>query len=130
MMRNCIIIILFGLVYLPAVHADGKEKTLLAAAGPESSRWQQTSEKMPSSEYLRSVDNNQEIVKQQLQTYSARLLDSAGAYRPAIGLLGAAVAVATTDTRYTLNDSRTMGLVFRDTTGSDRSVLIEYRKYW
>jgi hypothetical protein len=129
-MRKYITSILCTLVCSSVVHADGKEKTLYAAVTPESSRWQQTSAAMTASDYQRSVSNNQAIVQRQLQTYSERLLDSAGAYGPAIGLFGAAIAVAATDTRYNLNDSKTMGMVFRDTTGSDRSVLIEYRKYW
>jgi len=129
-MRKYIINILCTLACSGAVHADGKEKTLLAVLTPELPRWQQTNAAMPSGDYLRSVDNNQGMVQHELQTYSVRLLTSTGTYRPAIGLLGAAVAVAATDTRYNLNDSRTMGLVFRDTAGSDRSVLLEYRKFW
>jgi len=130
MMRKYITSILVGIVCSSVVHADDKEKTLYAAASTEGSRWQQTSEAMPLNDYERSVSNNQELVKQQIKTYSDRLLANAGAYGHAIGLLGATIAVVSTDKRYNLNDSKTMGMVFRDTASNERSVLLEYRKSW
>lgn len=129
-MRIYITSILCTLVCSSVVHADGKEKTLYAAITPESARWQQTSTAMSASDYQRSVSNNQTIVQRELQTYSDRLLNSTGAYGPAIGLFGAAIAVAAKDARYDLNDSKTMGLVMRDFASGGRSVLIEYRKNW
>jgi hypothetical protein len=130
MMRKFITSLLCTLACTSAVHADDREKTLYAAATPERPRWQDTSASMPSDEYTRSVDNNRELLEQELRAYSERVLASAGAYAPAIGLLGAAVAVAATDSRVHLNESKTMGMVFRDTASSDRSVLLEYRKSW
>ena len=129
-MRNYIIPMLYALVCSAAVHADDKEKTLYAAASVERPLWQQTRSGMASQEYLRSVHRNREIVQQQLQVVSERLVTSAGTYGHAIGLFGAAVAVAATDQRYHLNDNKTVGMVIRDTASRDRTVLLEYRKIW
>ncbi|MDH3980415.1 MAG: hypothetical protein OEU91_07895 [Gammaproteobacteria bacterium] len=85
---------------------------------------------MSAYDYMLSVNNNQQIVQQKLKTYTDRLITRAGAYRPAINLLGAVVVVTATDRRYRLNDSDTMGMVFRDAIGNDRSVVIEYRIHW
>ncbi len=131
MVRKYIISILCTLACSSAVHADDKEKTLYAEFTPDHLRWQQTSTAMPSYDYyMRSINNNREIVQQELQAYSESLLANAGAYGPAIGLLGAAVSLAATDRRYRLNDSKTMGMVFRDAASSERAVLIEYRMPW
>jgi hypothetical protein len=130
MVRKYIIGILCTLAYFSAVHADDKVKTLHAELTPELLRWQQTSTAMSLHDYVRSINNNQQIVQQELQTYTDRLLTSAGAYSWAIGLLGTAVVVTATDRRYHLNDSNTMGMVFKDATGSERAVVIEYRLPW
>ena len=129
-MRKCITGILLTLVCFTAC-ADDREQTMYAAVTPSDPlRWQQTSLSMKPGDYLRSVENNQEIVQQKLQAYSEKLLASAGVYAPAISLLGAAVSMAAKDRRYSLNDSKTMRMVFRDPARSRRAVLIEYRKFW
>ena len=128
-MRKHLTCVLCALVFCSAVHADEGD-TLYASASPTLSRWQHTSATMPSSDYQRSVSNNREIVQQELQTYAERLRAKTGAYGQAIGLLGATIAVAATDTRYHLNDSKTVGMVLRDTASNDRTVLVEYRKTW
>lgn len=131
MMRKCITGILLTLVCCLTAYADDREQTMYAAVTTsEPVRWQQTSLSMTPDEYLRSVDNNQEIVQQKLQAYSEKLLASAGVYAPAVSLLGAAVSMAAKDRRYSLNDSKTMRMVFRDPARSRRAVLIEYRKIW
>ena len=130
MMRKYITSLLCTLMCSAAVHADGKEKTMYAAAPAAHSRWQQTSAGMASQEYQHSVNLNRDIVQQQLEIYSDRLLARSGYYGQAIGLLGAAAVLAATDRRYNLNDSKTVGMVFRDTASSDRTVLLEYRKVW
>jgi len=129
-MRNYITSMLCALVCSAAVHAEDKEKTLYAAAPTERPQWQQTSPELASQEYLSTVNHNREMVQQQLQVVSLRLLAKAGDYGQAVGLLGTAVAVAATDQRVNLNDSKTVGMVFRDTASSDRTVLLEYRKSW
>lgn len=129
-MRNYITSMLCALACSAAVHADDREKTLYAAAPTERPLWQQTSPGMASHDYQRTVDHNREMVQQQLQAVSVRLLSKAGDYGQAVGLLGTAVAVAATDQRVNLNDSKTVGMVFRDTASTDRTVLLEYRKAW
>ena len=130
-MRTYLAGILLTLACCFTVHADDREQTLYAAATtPQSPRWQQTATSMTLHDYQRSVDNNQEIVQRQLKAYSEKLLEGSGAYAPAIGLFGAAVSLAASDRRYALNDSKTMGMVLRDTARSKRAVLIEYRKIW
>lgn len=115
-----------------AVQADGDEKKTMYAAATtaEHPQWRQTSAAMTSGEYLNTVEHNRDIVQDQLETYAGRLLSRTGNYGRAAGLFGAAVAVAVTDRRYHLNDSRTLGMVLRDTVGSDRMVLLEYRRHW
>jgi hypothetical protein len=85
---------------------------------------------MSDAEYRRSVDRNRDIVKEQMDVYADRLLERAGEYGKAVSLFGAVAAVAATDRRYNLNDSKTVGMVLRDTASSDRTVLLEYRKVW
>ncbi|MGB5541726.1 MAG: hypothetical protein WBO37_16715 [Gammaproteobacteria bacterium] len=129
-MRNYITSMLCALACSAAVHADDRDKTLYAAAPTERPLWQQTSPGMLPNEYQRTVDHNRDMVQQQLQVVSLRLLTKAGDYGQAVGLLGTAVAVAATDQRVNLNDSKTVGMVFRDTVSGDRTVLLEYRKAW
>lgn len=119
-----------ALLVSAAVQADDREgKTLYAAANGES-RWQHTSAVMSSDTYQHTVHRNRDIVRQQLHIYSDRLRERAGAYGQAVGVLGAAVAIAATDQRYHLNDSKSVGVVLRDTASSERTVLLEYRKSW
>jgi hypothetical protein len=126
----CTLSIICTLACFSAVHADDKEKTLYAGSTPECPCWQQTNITMSAYDYMRSVNNNQQIVQRKLKIYTDRLITRAGAYRPAINLLGSVVVVTATDKRYHLNDSNTMGMVFRDAIGDDRSVVIEYRIPW
>jgi hypothetical protein len=130
MMRNYLITIIYLLAYTPAAHADDMEKTMLAAAEPGRSLWQQTSSAMLPYDYARTTHTNQRLVYQGLKTYSHRVLANAGDYGPAVGVLGAAIDLAANDRRYHLNDSKSMGVLLKDTASSDRSVLLEYRKSW
>jgi len=130
MMRNYLITIIYLLAYTPAAHADGEEQTLFAAPEPGRPLWQQTSTAMLPHDYARTTDNNKLLVYQGLKTYSDRVLANAGAYGPAVGLLGAAIYLAANDRRYHLNDSKSMGVLLKDSASSDRSVLLEYRKAW
>lgn len=129
-MRQCIMSVVCTLLLVAAVHADDRERTLYAAATAETQRWQQASHAMTADDYARSVDNNQDIIQQGLQHYSERLREHAGALAPTLDLVGAVVAVAAHDRRYSLNDSRTVGMVLRDTASSDRTLLFEYRTAW
>lgn len=132
-MRKLMASIFCVLACCTAVQADDKDKgkTLYALTQTDAPRWQQTGSGLsPDEDYLRRVDNNRKIVRQELQVYGNRLLFSDDYYGRAIGLLGAAVAASVTDTRVHLNDSRSLGMVFRDTAESDRSVLIQFRKNW
>ncbi|MGD2112874.1 MAG: hypothetical protein PVI50_05770 [Gammaproteobacteria bacterium] len=130
-MRNYTISLLCTLLCTAVVQADDKDKkTRYAAAPTEQPYWQQTRAAMPADEYRRSVHRNRDIVQQQLEVYSDRLLARAGEYGKAIDLFGAAVALAATDRRYHLNDSKTLGMVLQDTASSNRSLLLEYRMHW
>ncbi len=133
MIRKLMTGVLSALVYCTPVPADDKDKgkTLYALTPIDAPLWQQTASALyPDEEYLRRVDNNRDIVRQELQVYGKRLLHSDDYHSRAIGLLGAAVAASITDTRVHLNDSRSLNMVFRDTAESDRSVLIQFRKNW
>lgn len=130
MMRNYLIIIIYLLAYTPAAHADDKEKTMFAAVEPGRPLWRQTSTAMLPHDYTRTTYNNKRLVYQGLKTYSHRILANAGAYGSAVGLLGATIDLAVNDRRYHLNDSKSMGILIKDTASSDRSVLLEYRKSW
>jgi hypothetical protein len=113
------------------VQADGGDSsTGYAAAETVRPAWQSTSLAMSDAEYRRSVDRNRDIVKEQMNVYADRLLERAGEYGKAVSLFGAVAAVAATDRRYNLNDSKTLGMVLRDTASSNRTVLLEFRKAW
>jgi hypothetical protein len=128
MMRKLLIIITLVAVNAPA-GADDKDKTLFAAAGHHP-QWHPTRADMPAADYERSTRNNLELLEQGLTAWSSRVRDSGAAYVPVAGLVGAAVSLAAGDRRYSLNDSKTMGVVLRDSADSNRAVLIEYRKIW
>jgi hypothetical protein len=134
-MRKLIAGIICTLACCTTAQADDKDKgkTLYALTpiDADTPRWQQTDDALYSDEdYLRRVDNNRKIVRQELQVYADRLISSDDYSDRAIGLLGAAVVGSLTDTRVHLNDSRSLGMVFRDTAESDRSVMIQFRKTW
>jgi hypothetical protein len=131
MMRKYRISILCTLAVLSAVHADDRENTQYAASPTDHPQWQQTSTALLSrNDYLRIVNDNREIVQRRLQAYSESLLEDTGVYSPAVSLLGTAVSLAASDRRYSLNDSKTLGIVFRDAANSDRALLFEFRKGW
>lgn len=130
-MRRIMTGMLCTLLCATTVQADDRDsRTHYAAATTQPAVWQSTSPVMSYADYRRSVYHNRDIVKQQVGVYADRLLDHAGDYGRAVGLFGVAVAVAATDRRYHLNDSKTVGMVLRDTISSDRTVLLEYRKAW
>ena len=56
------------------------------------------------------------------------MLDGEGVYGGTAGLVGAAVAVAATDTRVNLNNNGTMGVLLSDTVSADRTVMLQFRK--
>jgi hypothetical protein len=131
MMRRIITGMLVSLAICPVVQADGKGDTLYAPASTENPGWQQyDNAALSEEEYLRSVDHNREVIQQELQVYANRLVPSDSYYGAAAGVLGAAVAASVSTACLHLNDSRTLGMVFRDAADSDRSVLIRYRKTW
>ena len=68
------------------------------------------------------------VVRQELRVFASRLLDGEGAWGGTARLVGAAVAVAATDTRIDFNDSGTMGVLLRDTAASNRTLLFQFRK--
>jgi hypothetical protein len=131
-MRKFMTSLVCSLLCVGVVHADGDEKKTMYAAATtvERPQWRQTSVTMTSGEYQETVAHNRDILQDQLEDYAGRLLNRTGGYGRAAGLFGAAVAVAVTDRRYSLNDSRTLGMVLRDTVSSDRTVLLEYRRHW
>ena len=130
MMRRYLMIIICLLAHYPAVHADDKEKTLYAAAPPVQPQWQHTSVAMLSRDYMRSANNNRSIVQQRLSDYSSQALARAGKYAPAVGVLGTAISLAANDRRYSLNDSKTLGVLLKDSASSRRSVMLEFRTDW
>jgi hypothetical protein len=118
------------MAFTQAAQADGKDKTMLAAASQATPQWQQTHAGMPSDDYRRTTRENQKLVTRGLATWSKQALARSGAYAPAIGVLGATLDLALNDRRYGLNDSGSMGLLLRDSARSSRAVLFEYRKAW
>lgn len=130
MMRRYLTIIICLLSHNSAILADDREKTVHTAAPPVQSQWKQTSIAMLSRDYMQSADINRQIVQQELATYSSRALNRAGNYAPVAGVLGTAIGLAANDQRYSLNDSKTVGLMLKDSTSSRRSLMLEYRKDW
>ncbi|MDX1696770.1 MAG: hypothetical protein R3308_00700 [Thiohalobacterales bacterium] len=109
-----------------AAMADDRDKTMFAAQA--SPQWQQTSAHMLVTDYQHRTGNNMLVLRQGLSEWSGRIRDSGGAYVPVASAVGAAISLAASDRRYSLNDSKTMGLVLRDSTSSDRSLMLEYRR--
>ena len=128
MMRKLLIIITLVSLSPPAA-ADDRDKTLFAMAGAHH-QWHSPRADMLAADYERSTRNNLEVLEQGLTAWSTRMRNSGAAYVPVVGMVGAAVSLAARDQRYSLNDSKTVGLVLRDSTDSDRSLLFEYRKIW
>ena len=129
-MRNKLIIISCLLASSQAATADDKEKTMFAASAQATQRWQQTHAAMQANDYQRSTRQNKRLVSHQLTTLSKAVLNETGAFAPAIGLLGASIDLALNDRRFGLNDSGSMGVLLRDSTSMNRSVVFEYRLAW
>ena len=135
MMRNILTALALVLACCPVVQADGgdkgkgKDKTLYALVPAPEPVWQQTGMSLETdAEYLYRVRNNRTIVRQELLVFARRLLDGEGVYGGTAGLVGAAVAVAATDTRVNLNNNGTMGVLLSDTVSADRTVMLQFRK--
>ncbi len=129
-MRRMLIIISCIATTATTALADDKDKTLYAAAPANTPQWQQTSFGMQPLDYRNSTKQNQRIVKQGLANWANRKLADNRSYAPALGLLGATIDLAANDHRYPINETRTMGLLLRDSARSDRALLLEYRKSW
>ena len=129
-MRNILIIISYLIASIQAASADDREKTMFAMVPAASPQWQQTRAGMQADEYRRSTRQNQKIVQQGLAGWASRKLADSGAYGPALGILGATIDLAANDRRYRLNEAGTMGVLLRDSTRSDRALLLEYRTRW
>jgi len=131
MVRKFVAVTVLVFAASPVVQADGDGSLRYDTILHGSTAWQQTGTDLQSDEeYRRSVSNNRSIVQRELQTVARRLLADGGAVRGAAGLLGAAVSASIADTRVYLNDSRTIGMVLSDTTRSDRTVMLQFRKSW
>ena len=129
MVRAFVAVAVLVISTCPVVQADSASRDDAILAG--SRAWQQTGMGLQSDEdYRNSVSNNRAIVQRELRTVAGRLLAGGGIVRGAAGLLGAAVSASVADTRVYLNDSRTIGMVLSDTTRSDRSVMLQFRKSW
>jgi hypothetical protein len=125
--------IFLGVALGAAAHADDKGMAGSGYAAMPSSypAWQQTDTAVQSEDdYLRSVINNRALVQRELQLYASRLVSRDDITGSALNLVGAAVASSVTDTRIHLNDSKSLGMVFRDAAQSDRAVLFEFRTSW
>jgi len=125
-MRNGMIIMMCSMTFTAGLYAADNADPGLAA----SISWQPARAGMTHPDYLASVENNQRYLKQELQLSADRLIHGTGGQNRAYELMGAAVVAAVTDTRLNFGARNGLGMVFRDTTGSDRSMLFEYRKDW
>ena len=122
------ILIINALVMLNQVTiADDRDRTMFAALTYP--QWQQTSADMRVSDYESSTNNNLQLLRQGVSEWSGRIRDSDASYVPVVSLVGAAISLAAADRRYSLNDSKTMGVIVRDSASSDRSLMLEYRKF-
>ncbi len=92
--------------------------------------WQDTDSPQPYDEYMQSVAVNQAIVREVLREYADNLIEQAGSYGPALGLLGTAAAGALIDSSMSIGDSRNLELELRDTASEDRSLFLRYRLSW
>lgn len=130
-MRRIITGVLVSLTMCPLVQADGRGETMYALTPSGISPWQQAdAAAQAENDYLRNVDRNRAAFQQELEVYANRLAPRNAYYGKAINLFGAAVAASVSSASVHLNDSRTLGMVFRDAADSDRAVLIRYRKTW
>jgi len=134
-MRRILTALALVLVCCPVVQADGgdkgkgKDKTLYALVPAPEPTWQQAGMSLETdAEYLYRVRTNRTIVRQELRVFARHMLDGEGVYGGTAGLVGAAFAVAATDTRVNLNDNGTMGVLLRDTVSADRTVMFQFRK--
>lgn len=111
--------------------ADDHGSAGFATGWQDASDWQQHAQaEQDYQEYLQTVEINQKHVSRLLHDYSVQLQERLDGYGTAASVAGVMVGLAVADQRYQLNDSKTMGLVVRDSTGSDRALLLEYRRHW
>jgi hypothetical protein len=117
------------LLLAPAVHAYDSNTGFLGSANV-TDRWQKTTADMQPYEYHASARHNKYLLLGTLLTYSKNALVRLGPTSAGILVHAPDIELADWGSRFTLNNSHSFGLVLKNTTGSNRSLLLEFRKVW
>jgi len=92
--------------------------------------WQSFENQLMLDTYNQSSQQNQKQLRSSLSTTTKDSLNEMGLSDRAVGYMGAAIGVATQDTRIHLNDSKSLSLDLMDVSQSDRAIFFGYRKSW
>jgi hypothetical protein len=92
--------------------------------------WQSFENQMMVDEYNQSFRENRRQLRSNFRAAAEDAFGSVGIPEPAVGYMGAAIGLAIRDSRFHLNDSKTLSLELMDLTQDNRGVFFGYRKRW
>ena len=95
-----------------------------------SSQLQYFNENMSPKEYKDAYHHNRKILIKTVASYSKHVLMSIDTPETVVNAMGAAIAVATQDTKLHLNESDTMSLAFKDIATENRSIFFRIEMDW
>ena len=130
MIRTTTIVSAFLLATSSLAHAEDRESAL-PDLGLKSHEYQHSVDMtMSLQEYEGMYSRNQKVVLKNLRSYSENALVSIGISRQSINLMGAALGLAFSDPKLSLNKSKTLTLEIKDAEDSDRRFYLGIDLNW
>lgn len=129
MMHATGIVLVLMLAGSPAWCADYRE-TPATGHEKQASQWRSIDADMSPAEYRRAYRQNQRQVVDFVTFQSKRALASTGVSERAIVLVGTAALVPVRNTRFHLNNRKTMAMQFQDVMNNDRALFLEFKTKW
>ncbi|MEN8130118.1 MAG: hypothetical protein ABFS45_07955 [Pseudomonadota bacterium] len=96
----------------------------------QTARWQDVNVQMAPRKYGKAVRHNQRIIQRAARNYVEGGLVSMGIPKQAVAITGATVGFLVKGGHLNLNESKTLALVVREVTDSDRAMLLKYKLGW
>lgn len=92
--------------------------------------WQSFDNQIMVDDYNRTARENRRELRSKFRSAAQDAFSSVGVPERAVGYMGAAVGLAIQDSRFHLNESKSLSLELMDLTQDNRGVFFGYRKRW
>jgi hypothetical protein len=102
------------------------------AHGPQDNghEWQSFENQIMVDEYNQSFRKNRRQLRSRFRSAAENAFSTVGIPERAVGYMGAAIGLAIRDSKFHLNDSKSLSLELMDLTQDKREIFFGYRKRW